>query len=53
MTVPRRRVVQAIPLHRLNDAPATWPTDWVSLAGVVVTIAGLYVLGVWFEGMWR
>jgi hypothetical protein len=41
----RRRQPQAVPLHRLNDTPATWPADRISLAGLVVTILGLYVLG--------
>lgn len=45
----RSRRPQARPIHRLNDAGATWLRDRVSLAGVVVTIGGLYVLWVLFS----
>ena len=44
---------QAVPLVDLTTWQITWPRDRVSLAGLVGTILGLYVLGVWFEGMWR
>lgn len=47
---PRRP--QAESLHPLNDAETHWPSDRVSLAGLVLTIAWIYVLGVLFQGVW-
>lgn len=37
---------QAVPLIDLVSWQITWPRDRVSLAGLVATILGLYVLGV-------
>jgi hypothetical protein len=37
---------QAVPMVDLVEWQVNWPADRVSLAGVVVTILGLYVLGV-------
>lgn len=37
---------QAVPLVDLADWTLDWPADRVSLAGLLVTILGIYVLGV-------
>lgn len=39
---------QAVPLVELPDWTIDWPADRASLAGLVATILGLYVLGVLF-----
>lgn len=52
MTRRRPRRPQAVPMVELADWSIDWPAERVSLAGLVLTILVLYLLGVLFQGVW-